>query len=106
MATGRACPRRVQPSLALPTKVCYKVKIAWEGALLPAGCSKTMEPGDLACSIQDANLFREDFFKELQGSRVVGLAEPEHRLLAHGVVGVVAGDADEQRDAFVLGQLA
>src|SRR5688500_19441580 len=48
----------------------------------------------------------ENLFEELEGARILRLAEPEHRLLADGGVLVVAGLVDQQRHALVLRQLA
>src|SRR6266403_1871453 len=49
---------------------------------------------------------REYFFEELQGSRIVVLAEPEHGLLSNFAIAVVLGDFDQFRDAFFSRQLA
>src|SRR6266404_3073576 len=51
-------------------------------------------------------LLREHFFEELQGARIVGLAEPEHGLLSNFAIAVVLGDFDQFWDAFFSWQLA
>src|SRR5437660_636398 len=51
-------------------------------------------------------LAAEDFLEEVEGAWVVGLAEPEHSLLADRGVAVGLGDFNEFWDAFVLRELA
>src|SRR6266571_3794837 len=48
----------------------------------------------------------QDFLEEGEGARVVRLAQPEHGLLAHGRVAVLAGGVDQERHALVVGELA
>ena len=44
----------------------------------------------------------EDFFEEFESTRIVGLTEPEHGLLADFGIAVGLGDFDEFGDTFIL----
>ena len=51
-------------------------------------------------------LLRQYLFKEFQCPGIVGLAEPEHGLLAHFGIAVGLRDFNQFGNAFVFGQLA
>lgn len=54
---------------------------------------------------QNQRLLEQDLLKELQSTRVAGLAQPKHRLLAHDRIGIGSRDLNEQRHAFTFWQL-
>src|SRR6266404_4888762 len=57
-------------------------------------------------AIRDSYSLRQYLLEKLQSALVAGLAEPEHRLLAHRRFWMSPGDLDQKRYCFVLRALA
>ena len=82
-------------------------QVMWETAIRRLGADPAALPvsGTRHVALMHPSLL-QDLGEELDRSRILGLAEPEHRLLSDRGVGVRPGDVDQQRHALVFRHLA